>query len=185
MLKRDVPHEALDIMLASISKLTMKQYSGALRQWLDFYIRNEIEFTDTKAANVLKFLSERFQLGANYGTLNSFRSAISLISSDKIGEQMDISRFMRGAAKLRPSRPKYTVTWDVAIVLDFLVTLDCSKFENLTYETVMLLALSTAQRAQTLALIKISNIKRVNRGMEIRISEMIKTSRVGREQPLL
>ena len=116
---------------------------------------------------MLKFLSERFQLGASYGTLNSFRSAISLISSDKIGEQMDISRFMRGVAKLRPSRPKYAVTLDVAIVLDFLETLDCSKFENLTYKTVMLLALSTAQRAQTSALIKISNINRVNRGMEV------------------
>ncbi|XP_023316861.1 uncharacterized protein LOC111694154 [Trichogramma pretiosum] len=110
---------------------------------------------------------------------------MSLISKDKIGENTDISRFMKGVYRLKPVKPKYDYTWDVSIVLDFLELLDVQTIENLTIKTILLLALSTAQRAQTLSLIKISNIVISNRGLEIKIPDRIKTSKVGNNQPLL
>ena len=55
----------------------------------------------------------------------------------------------------------------------------------MTEKAITLLALSTAHRAQTLAYIKISNIKTTTRGLEIRIPDLIKTSGPGRYQPLL
>ena len=92
---------------------------------------------------------------------------------------------MKGVFKLRPLRAKYFGTWDVSIVLSYLEQLDESNMEKLTYKTVMLLALSTAHRAQTLTNIKISNIREVNEGLEIKIPELIKTSGPGKYQPIL
>ena len=58
-------------------------------------------------------------------------------------------------------------------------------FVQLTQKTIMLLALATAQRAQTISLIKLENIKEVNIGFEIEIADLIKTSRPGAAQPFL
>ena len=184
-MQRGIPEEAIKIILASVADSTIKQYSCALKQWTDFCIRSDVDFANPSIANVLSFLMERFDIGAAYGTLNSFRSAISLVSRDKIGGHIDISRFMKGAYRLRPARPKYAHTWDVAIVLDYLEVLDCTDLDSLILKTLLLLALSTAQRAQTLSLIKLSNFTEVGRGLEIRIPELMKTSAAGREQPLL
>ena len=74
------------------------------------------------------------------------------------------------------------------IVLDEMIKMHPSEelsFVQLTQKTVMLLALATAQRAQTISLIKLENIKEVNTGFEIEIPDFIKTSRPGATQPFL
>lgn len=92
---------------------------------------------------------------------------------------------MKGVSRLKPRRPKYTSNWDVSIVLKYLEELDISSLENITFKTIMLLALCTAQRAQTLSMITIEYIKRVSDGLEIRIPDLLKTSRPGSNQPCL
>lgn len=89
---------------------------------------------------------------------------------------------------MRPPQPKYDTTWDPKTVLDFL-----SKWfpnENLTLEQlsqklITLLALVTGHRMQTLSLIKINNVKKSDSSITIMISDRIKTSALGRKQPLL
>ena len=56
---------------------------------------------------------------------------------------------------------------------------------NLTNKLVLFLALGSAQRLQTLASIKISNIIRTGIGLEIGITDMLKTSRIGAVQPVI
>lgn len=63
---------------------------------------------------------ERYSVSASYGTLNATRSAIALISAYDIHKDGLISRFLRGIFKERPTKPKYTATWDTALVLTFL-----------------------------------------------------------------
>ena len=53
----------------------------------------------------------------------------------------------------------------------------------MSYKLVLLLALATAQRLQSLDAIKISNIMFNDKGVEIRIGELLKTSRPGSAQP--
>lgn len=116
------------------------------------------------------------------------RAAISLISENTIGKNKNISRLFKGIFMLKPTKPKYDRIWDVSIALRKIeewypleeLTLDC-----LVQRLVLLFALGTAQRAQTLASIKISNIKRSEEGYEIEIPDKIKTSRPGSYQPLL
>lgn len=89
---------------------------------------------------------------------------------------------------LRPSKPKYDRTWDVNIAFRKIkewFPLNELSLETLTERLVLLLALGTAHRVQTLASIKIANIKHNSEGYEIEIPDRIKTSRPGTYQPLL
>ncbi|OXU27171.1 hypothetical protein TSAR_005436 [Trichomalopsis sarcophagae] len=186
--RRGVPKEALDIMLASLAPSTIKQYEGAIKKWELFSSKNQIDFFAPDGSSLISFLTESYREGASYGTLNTYRAAVSLISHSKVGEDPMVSRFFKGVFRLWPSKPKYSHTWDVAIVLDFLRTLfplEELSLQDLSYKALMLIALSTAQRAQTLANIKISNICKTAKGIEIKIPELIKTSGPGRFQPLL
>lgn len=87
---------------------------------------------------------------------------------------------------MRPTKPKYDDTWNSDVLLEWAEKLgpaESLSLKELTFKLACLLALATAQRVQTLSLIKISNIVVTKTGVRIRISDPIKTSRVGAPQP--
>lgn len=144
-------------------------------------------FKATKSA-MLSFLTQQFNSGCSYGSLNSHRSALSLILDGKIGSDEDVKRLLKGAYRLKPSRPKYTYTWDPQQVLNFVSNWypnDDLSLEKITEKLVVLLAICTAHRVQTLSLIRLENIVINQNGVKIGITDIIKTSAVGREQPVL
>ena len=68
---------------------------------------------------------------------------------------------MKGVFETRPSLPRYSETWDVNVVLDYIAGLgqpEDQDLKMLTYKTVMLLALLTGQRRQTLHALDITNM---------------------------
>lgn len=187
-INKNIPLELLNIIMSSLAPNTAKQYVSALRVWWNFCQNSNLNFYDPTRNSLLSFLTKCFEDGASYSTINTYRSAISLISQNKIGDGPLIGRFLKGIYRLRTAKPKYTYTWDVSIVLRYLRTLGSSiklGAKILTEKTVTLLALTTAHRPQTLASIKISNVKLTSEGIEIKIPEIIKTSGPGRFQPLL
>jgi len=138
---------------------------------------------DGETTLVLRFLSSPHERNATYGTLNSARSAISLITRRDVANDPFVKRFFKGVFRLRPNKPKYIRTWDVSIVLAELEKwwpLTTLSLITLSKRLVVLIALTTAQRPQTLA-----NIKQSTVGLEIEISDLIKTSRPRAPQPLL
>lgn len=133
-------------------------------------------------------MSESFESGASYGTINTTRSALSLLISSKIGSDERIKRFMRGVYRTKPPAPKYNFTWDPGVVLIYLASLypnEDISLDKLTKKVVTILALTTGHRVQTLSLINIKNIKITNDGIQIYIPDIIKTSKTGSLQPLL
>lgn len=137
---------------------------------------------------VLNFLTLQFNNGASYGTLNCFRSAIGKIKGSSLAEDSRIKGFFKGVARLRPPRAKYDYTWDPKIVLEYLGKLnsvDNPSFNELSKKLVILLALVTGHRMQTLASIDIRNIIKKDNKFEIKISDVIKTSRPRKVQPNL
>lgn len=93
----------MEILVAPLAPATVKQYETALRKWWQFCIKNKIDFYTPSINNILTFLTEIFKAGVSYDTLNTLRSAISLISQDKIGEDGTIPRFLKGVYRLKPS----------------------------------------------------------------------------------
>ncbi|XP_074099933.1 uncharacterized protein LOC141528010 [Cotesia typhae] len=187
-LRKNLPESSLAILTASLAESTIKQYNSSLKDWWMFSIVKERDPFDVDASSVLDFLSQKFKEGAAYGTLNTARSAISLISAVDITTDHNIARFFKGIFKLRLIKPKYDSTWDTEPVITkvaSLYPLDKLSLRQLTEKLVILLALGTAHRVQTLSLIAIENISHNKNNVQIKIPDIIKTSRPGASQPLL
>jgi hypothetical protein len=98
--------------------------------------------------------------------LNTARSALSSIiilpNNLSFGNHPSVCRFLKGVYETRPTLPKHQDIWDVNTFLDFLKTLHpveglCLK--DLTLKVTMLLALTSAQRCQTLQALSIENMR--------------------------
>lgn len=95
---------------------------------------------------------------------------------------------MKGISKIRPSHPRYSRTWDLSVVLNFLHSLGSNEkltFKQLSQKLITLLALVTGHRIQTLSLIRIAKITETASGIQIFISDKIKTIGTNSLQPCL
>ena len=87
---------------------------------------------------------------------------------------------MKGIKNDRPSMPRYSTTWDTDLVVNYLKEYDHSNLKNLTLKLTMILALITAQRAQTLSKLKLSEMTiQANGCIVFRIGEALKTKAPG------
>lgn len=112
----------------------------------------------SNSKEVLEFFTVSFEAGASYGTLNSARAALGLVLSKDVTSEGIISQFFKGVFRLKPLKPRYSTTWNVDIVLNYLekqFPLELLSLKQLSEKCLMLLALSTAHRMQTFSLIKI------------------------------
>lgn len=83
---------------------------------------------------------------------------------------------------MNPPRVRYTLTWDVSAVLDFLSTLyplEDLSLKMLTYKLDALIALTTAARAQTLLFLDTRYMHILEDSALFEISKLIKTTRLG------
>lgn len=187
-MRRGTPRSALDIMLNSLANKTYKQYDCALKSWWQFCSKFQLNPYQVSVPYILKFLSERFEAGASYGSLNTARSAIALIMGPKLGADDRVKRFFKGVFRSKPPTAKYDVTWDPGIVLSYLNSHyadDNLDLQKATKKLVTILALTTGHRVQTLSLIKIQNIKFTSDGIQITITDTIKTSSRNSLHPIL
>lgn len=136
---------------------------------------------------MLQFLTKLFEEGLSYSSLNSARAALSSFAvipngEGTIGSHALVARFMRGVFNLKPPLPRYEEIWDVKPVLNLLRSWSPCKvlsLKKLTIKLVVLLALVTAQRVQTLQLLSIENMKCHNEKVVFFITDLLKQSRPG------
>lgn len=116
------------------------------------------------------------------------RSALSLVSFNQVGSDPLIKRFCRGVSILYPPRPKYDFVWNPEPVVLKLSKIyphdDKLSLEIITRKLVLLMALATGTRVQTLSLMKISKLTFAGNTLIIRVPDRIKTSAPGRSQPI-
>jgi len=186
-LLKGTPSAALATTLASISEATIAQYSKPIKLWWYFCKQKRVNCFTPSVYLLLDFLSPFLSEIGSYATLNTYRSAISLIALIEVSSHPLIRRFFKGVATLKPQRPRYDFIWDPSPVIEHLSSL--YPHENLSLEIVSrklvtLLALATAQRMQTLAAIQFSNIV-ISDSLIIKIPAKLKTSGIGSLNPYL
>lgn len=166
-------------MLSSISTGTIKQYTTTYKSWWSFCQSHQLDIYNATVPDVIHFLTEKHKKNIGFNALNTARSALALLINEKIGSDAQIKRFFRGLFRIKPALRRYVNTWDPSIVLRFLTNwknneeLDLVK---LSKKVVTLLALATAQRVQTLSVIKLQDLSISQNVITIHISDLIKTS---------
>ena len=141
---------------------------------------------------MLDFLTELYNTGLGYSAINTARSAISFIllstGAVSFGSHPLVVRFLRGVYNSRPSLPRYTEIWDVRIVLDKLREMSPAStlaLKGLTYKLVMLIALVSAQRGQTIHLLNIKKMTKTESSYSFTITELTKTKKPGHKADII
>lgn len=138
--------------------------------------------------NVLTFLTELFENNCGYSAINTAKFAISnvVILTDSehitVGNHPFVKRFMKGVYNQKLSLPRYKSVWDVSEVLDWLqkIDIDSITMKMLTLKTVMLFALLSGQRVQTLRALSVDKLKLTASSAEFHIETLLKQSKPGR-----
>lgn len=175
---------AADIIMQSWRQSTKKQYVSYINRWLVFCGEKQADSIRPPVGVAIDFLTDLYGKGHSYSAINTARSALSTFLVVDHGSELPIvKRFMKGIYQARPTLPRYVHTWDPAIVLNFLRKLSPSKklsLRDLTLKLVMLAALTTAQRLQTLQLLDISRMDKGRNGFRFEVTELVKQSKPGR-----
>ena len=123
-------------------------------------------------------------MGVGYSSLNTARGALSalgvMLDGVAAGSHPLVIRFLKGVFNLRPPKPRYTKTWDVQPVVNFLRSL-CPlvtlSLKELTLKLVMLMALTQAARIQTLHLLMLTGINIEDLSITLQLGGNIKQCR--------
>jgi hypothetical protein len=134
--------------------------------------------------DVFEFLTELFDKGLGYNSINCARAALSSLgirlANFSAGNHPLVSRFLRGVYNIRPVKPRYSEIWDVNYVLVYLRTLSPVKelsLKDLTLKLVMLMGLTNATRVQTLHLLSVKNLKKLKFQFVVSVEGLLKQSR--------
>ena len=104
------------------------------------------------------------------------------------GQDETVSQMIKGIFKLRPSLPKYTVTYDPDVILKYMDQLPKNEqlsLEVLTKKLATLLCLLSGQRSQSSQKLQLAYASFQNGRCEFYIPIVLKTSRPGRHQESL
>ena len=149
--------QASALILASWRKNTEAAYSCSWKRWQQWCSLHGFESVCASLSVIIEFLSSEFTEGKQYRTLNSYCSAISMthqpIDGVLVGKHPLICRLLKGIYNSRPPQPKFSTTWDVGKILDYIRSLGPTGLLNLrqlTHKLAMLLALVYTSRASEL-----------------------------------
>ena len=181
-----ISEEVTDFLISSWRGGTLAQYRSAINRWVRFCNGRKVDSFQPPINCVLEFLFELFkdyELG--YSALNTARSALSnfiIIDGLPVGQHVLVKRFMKAVFNQRPALPKYNVTWDTTLVLNFLRQLSPVKFISLaclTKKLLMLMLFLSGQRGQSMHLLDVRNMTLTYSSATFRIGDVTKTTRPG------
>lgn len=153
----NVSQEAAELLLSSWRQKSSKSYDSLFHKWSSWCDRRSSDPISGPISEVVNFLAHLFSKGYQYRSLNAYRSAISSVHEKvdgyEVGQHPLVSRLLKGAFNKRPPQPRYSSTWNVNQVLNYLEKLgdnESLSLQELTHKTTMLMALTRPSRSADL-----------------------------------
>lgn len=179
--------DTADIILNSWRHSTKKQYHSYIQRWLLFCTERQIITREASVNNLLAFLTKLYNGGLGYSGLNTAISAVSIFvelcaGPTGLSQHVLVKRFLRGVFVARPALPRYVVTWDVTILLNYFksqVPLSRLTLLALSKKLAALLLLLSGHRCHSLYLLDIRNIRCSAGQLKIVFGDLLKQSRPG------
>ena len=175
-------------MAASWRDSTKAQYNIYIKKWYQFCRENNIDCYYADVTDVLKFLSKLYHVEhAAYSTINQARSALSSFltltnASCTVGTHPLVCRFLKGVFYLWTPLPRYKEIWDVGPVFRLLRIMSPPKslsLKKLTLKLCMIIALTSAQRIQSLKFMDLDHLQLRNNSITFHFEKLIKQNRPG------
>ena len=161
-----------------------KTYDSHFKKWLCWCSARGSDPVSGPVSEVANFLADLHGEGYQSSSLNVFRSAISYVHDKvdgvEVGKHPTITRLLKGAFHERPPLPRYTSTWDVNSVLQYLKSLGPTAdltLKQLTHKLVMLLALTRPSRSADLSSLSLARRRFSPEGVTFLPATLAKQSR--------
>ena len=147
--------EDYDFLSHHIATNTTKKYNSAWQQFCCFCDGLDVQPITCSVTVIVKYICHRFEEGVSYSTMNLAKSAISnyhcyLPSNVPVGSDQLVHQTMKSFFfKQRPPLPKYQNTFDVTMVMHYVMDMGPAAaldLKCLTYKTLFLVAFSTLFR---------------------------------------
>ena len=158
-----------------------------MAKWRRYAHSRHIDPISPSISEAVNFLAHLYKSGLGYSAICVARSALSsyLNIADVVdfGQHKIVRRFMKGVFELKPVLPKYSHTWDVYTVLNLLECYapnDKLTLKELSHKLVMLLALLTGQRCQTIHKLSVKSMKLEDNKCVFYITSLLKQSKQGK-----
>ena len=158
--------DAIHTLLASWAPSTLKQYNSVLKAWTAFTSSNKLPQLPT-TVSLCNFLALLARKGLSYSSVASHRAALvtffEQVRPGGLGSDSCVTRFMKGQFRKNPPKPKYSDTWDVNTVLNYIKGQGSNKtlsLRSLTLKLVFLLAICSPKRVSELAALSIEHLQR-------------------------
>ena len=178
--------EATALILKSWRTKTNKSYDSLFSKWHSWCLKRGFNPISGPITNVANFLAQLCTEGYQYSLINSYRSAISSVhekvDGHNVGQHPLFSRLLKGIFHDRPPLPRYTCTWNVQTVLNYLEGLGENQslsLKALSWKLTMLLALTRPSRSADLSQLDLGRKAYKPDGVCFYPNELAKQSRQG------
>lgn len=183
----------VNLLKNSWSKGTSNQYHSYLKRWEEYCMKRNIDPFKASTSDGVEFLSHLFHNSKmEYSALNTARSALSTVIPEinglTFGRQPIVKRLLKGIFRERPTFPKYTITFDVDKVFNYILTMpppEAINLKQLSLRVATLLCILSGQRSQTIASLTTSFICPTEDKIVFPIASLLKQTRPGfHQEPL-
>ncbi|KAI2661423.1 Transposon Ty3-G Gag-Pol polyprotein [Labeo rohita] len=156
----------VETLLQSRAPSTRKLYALKWKLFTSWCGRRQQNPVNCPVGSVLEFLQDRLSAGLSHSTLKVYVAAIAAYHAPlgglSVGKNPLVTRFLRGALRLRPPVRPRVPSWDLSVVLDALCLPPFEPIEeisdcHLSFKTSFLLALSSLKRVGDLQALSVAH----------------------------
>ena len=179
--------QATSLIAMSWRTKTNRFYDSLFKRWNRWCSERGSNPFSGPVSEIANFLASPFEKGYQYSSINAYRSAISSVHDRvdgvNVGQHPTIIRLVKGIFNARPPIPRYSDTWDVQTVLNYIES--CGKpdklpLKALTFRTVFLMAITRPSRSADLSQLCISRMRSHSDGVAFLPAVLAKQSRQGK-----
>ena len=152
-----IPDNVTEILLSASRPSTRKTYQSAWRRWSGWCVKRKTDPLSAPLTDILLYLTEYFNSGAAYRSVNVARSAISTshtkLNGLPVGQNPLVIQLLKGMFNNRPPKPRYSHTWEVSLATTYLASLGSNRslsLKQLSWKLAMLFSLTCPERVSAL-----------------------------------
>ena len=189
---KGISEKATQLISGARTRGTKKAYESSWRRWGSWCSQRKIDPVRCPIKDIVEFLTDCFDEGQEYRTINKHRSAISALHEEiegiSVGKSSLICKLMKGISNNRQPKPRLVFVWDVKQVINFIKNMGKNEDLNpkdLSLKCVALLSICLVNRGSEIGKLDKKYIFEAQDRMIFGVEGRVKHSETGKANPNL